>query len=227
MKTILITIFSFAVVYCYGQKLDKFSADLGKKSVMGKEVRLPYTDVISYYGYIKPGTPPDEEKGGKKYYYLYIWIPAAAPELGLRMISPVPEKMVPAKTDYVSPVYTENKSDTKSYFDTWIALEKADGIVTKGDLAKAKNATWRTCGQNDDSSEMPAQPSGSKYNSLLRVTSDISPSKALVAGLYRISFTTYKHGDVSGSFLAQAGAPIKLPGVVVVKNLADLEKLVK
>jgi hypothetical protein len=37
------------------QKLDKFGADMGKKSVMGKEIRVPYTDVISYYGFIKPG----------------------------------------------------------------------------------------------------------------------------------------------------------------------------
>ena len=76
----------------FAQKLEKFGADMGKKSVMGKEVRIPYTDVISYYGYIKPGLKPDAEKGGKKFYYIYVWIPAAAPEIGIRMISPVPEK---------------------------------------------------------------------------------------------------------------------------------------
>ena len=47
---------------------------------MGKEIRIPYTDIISYYGYIKPGTAPDETRGGKNYYYLYLWIPAVAPE---------------------------------------------------------------------------------------------------------------------------------------------------
>lgn len=48
------------------QKLDKFGADLGKKSVMGKEIRVPYTDIQSYYGYIKPGSKPDEVVNGKK-----------------------------------------------------------------------------------------------------------------------------------------------------------------
>ncbi len=48
------------------QKLDKFGMDAGKKDVMGKEVRVPYTDVISYYGYVKPGAAPDEVKDGKK-----------------------------------------------------------------------------------------------------------------------------------------------------------------
>ncbi len=228
MKKLLLSAFILGAVCSYGQKLDKFGAEMGKKSVMGKEIRAPYTDVISYYGYIKPGTKPDEVRGGKNYYYLYVWIPVAAPELGVRMASPVPEKMEPGKTDYVSPAFTANASDKTSYFDTWIALERADGIFTKGDLKKAKTASWKKYDQNDDSSEMPAQPSGSKYNSLMRITSEVSnPEKALVAGLYRVCFTTYKTGDVKGSFVAQVGAPVKLPGVVVAQSLDELEKMIK
>ena len=124
------------------QKLDKFGADMGKKSVMGKEIRVPYTDVVSYFGYIKPGLKPDEEKGGKKYYHIYVWIPAAAPEIGVRMISPVPEGTNPAETDFVSAPYKENMADTKSYFDTWISLEKAAGVTSKEAVKeKAKGAT--------------------------------------------------------------------------------------
>lgn len=209
------------------QKLDKFGADMGKKAVMGKEVRVPYTDMISYYGYVKPGAKPDEEKGGKKYYYLYVWIPAAAPEIGVRMISPVPEKMSPDKADYVAEDFTANGTDRKSYFDTWISLERADGIMKAEDIAaKAKSAKWNLYEQNDDSAEMPEQPSGSKYNSLMRVTSDVSnPMKSLVAGLYRIGFTTYKVGEVQGSFLAQVGAPVKLPGVLIAKDIDSLLKM--
>ena len=211
------------------QKLDKFGADMAKKSVMGKEVRVPYTDLITYYGYVKPGSTPDEVKDGKKYYYLYLWIPAAAPEIGVRMASPVPEKMVePGKEDIVSPDYTANMADTKNYFDTWISLERAGGVNSTADIAeKAKSAKWSRYDQNDDSGEMPAQPSGSMYNSLMRVTSDISnPVKALVTGLYRVGFTTYKTGEVQGSFIAQIGAPIKLPGVAIAKTIDDLLKTV-
>jgi hypothetical protein len=211
------------------QKLDKFGADMAKKSVMGKEVRVPYTDLITYYGYVKPGATPDEVKDGKKYYYLYLWIPAAAPEIGVRMASPVPEKMVePGKEDIVSPDYTANITDTKNYFDTWISLERAGGVNSTADIAeKAKSAKWSRYDQNDDSGEMPAQPSGSMYNSLMRVTSDISnPVKALVTGLYRVGFTTYKTGEVQGSFIAQIGAPIKLPGVAITKTIDDLLKTV-
>lgn len=210
------------------QKLDKFGADLAKKSVMGKEIRVPYTDLSSYYGYIKPGATPDEVKNGKKMYYVYVWIPVAAPEIGVRMISPVPDGMKPAATDYVTDDYKANQADTKNFFDTWVTLERAEGILKIEDAAKAKSAKWTTIDKNDDSSEMPAQPSGSKYNSLMRITSDTSnPMKSLVMGLYRIGFTTYKTGEVQGSFLAQIGAPIKLPGVAIAANPANLAAAVK
>jgi hypothetical protein len=206
------------------QKLDKFTADLQKKSIMGKDIRIPYTDLSSYYGFIKPGAAPDEVKAGKKMYYVYVWIPVAAPEIGVRMISPAPDSMKPGEKDYVTSDYTANASDTKSFFDTWITLERADGIMKIEDVAaKAKTAKWTTIETNDDSGEMPAQPSGSKYNSLMRTTSDVSnPTKALVMGLYRIGFTTYKKGEVQGSFLAQVGAPVKLPGVAIAAKPEDL-----
>lgn len=221
----------FAFLTCFAvtisataQKLDKFGADLAKKSVMGKEIRVPYTDLTSYYGFIKPGAAPDEVKNGKKMYYIYVWIPIAAPEIGVRMISPVPDSAKPTEKDYVSPDYTANAADTKSFFDTWVTLERAEGILKIEDVAsKAKTAKWVTIDKNDDSSEMPAQPSGSKYNSLMRITSDTSnPTKSLVMGLYRIGFTTYKTGEVQGSFLAQLGAPIKLPGVSVAVKPEDI-----
>jgi hypothetical protein len=206
-----------AAVSANAQKLDKFGADLGKKSLMGKEIRVPYTDLTSYFGYIKPGAAPDETRNGKKMYYVYVWIPVAAPEIGVRMISPAPENLKPGAKDYVTADYTANAADTKSFFDTWITFERAEGVMKIEDAAaKAKTAKWVTIETNDDSSEMPAQPSGSKYNSLLRVTSEVSnPTKALVMGLYRIGFTTYKTGEVQGSFVAQVGAPVALPGVAI------------
>ncbi len=220
---VAITCLSFAVT-ANAQKLDKFGADLAKKSVMGKEIRVPYTEMSSYFGFIKPGAAPDEVVNGKKMYYVYVWIPIAAPELGVRMISPVPEGMKPAATDIVSADFTANAADTKSFFDTWITFERAESILKVEDIkSKIKTTKWISIETNDDSSEMPAQPSGSKYNSLMRITSDTSnPTKSLVMGLYRIGFTTYKKGEVNGSFLAQVGAPIKLPGVKIASKPEEL-----
>jgi len=219
---------AFAVT-ATAQKMDKFGADMGKKSMMGKEIRIPYTDMNSYFGYIKPGATPDEVKGGKKMYYVYVWVPIAAPEVGIRMISPVPDSVKQSDGDYVTEEFKANSTDTKSFFDTWVTFERAIGIIDIKDVAaKAKTAKWVTMETNDDSGEMPAQPSGSKYNSLMRITSSTSdPMKAIVMGLYRVGFTTYKVGEVQGSFLAQIGAPIKLPGVAIAakpENLAAAAK---
>jgi hypothetical protein len=199
------------------QKLSKFGADMGKKTVLGKEIRVPYTDVVSFYGYVKPGAAPDETKDGKKYYYVYLWIPAVAPEIGIRMLSPVPAGMEPADGDFHSPAYDANKADAKNYFDTWVTLERAVNILSVGDIkTNISKANWVRLGYNDDSKELLAQPSGSFYNSLLRITSTPGdPLKALTVGLYRIGFTTFKTGEVQGSFVAQVGAPVKLPGIVI------------
>src|SRR6476620_7133998 len=125
------------------QKLDKFGADLGKKSVMGKEIRVPYTDIQSYFGYIKPGSKPDEVVGGKKMYYVYVWVPVAAPEIGIRMISPAPDSVKPSDKDYVTADYTANATENKKFFDTWVQLERAEGIMKIEDVAaKAKTAKW-------------------------------------------------------------------------------------
>jgi hypothetical protein len=207
------------------QKLPTFDADLGKKTVFGQEIRIPYLDVISYFGYIKEGSVPDEERGGKKYYYLYLWIPVAAPEIGIRMVSPIPAQLSPGKEDFKTSDYSEFFNERKKYFDTWISFERADLVMNDSDfVTNAKNASWRMYAQNDDSGELPAQPSGKKYNSCMRITSETSnPSKSLVMGLYRIGFTTYKTGDVQGSFIAQIGAVVKLPGIQIARDLESLK----
>ncbi|WP_109299923.1 Lipl32 family lipoprotein [Aquimarina sp. AU474] len=205
----------------HAQKLKKFGSSIEKK-IGPKTIKVPYTDVVSYMGYAAPGNE-DEVKDGKKFYYIYVWIPAVAPELGVRMMSPVGKTKVKGAT--MSKAYEDNAS-TKDFFDTYVTLERSD-IISKDKISEdaAKNANWVTLERNDDSSEMPKQPSGSSYNSLLRYKSEASdPLKALTVGLYRIGFTTYKTGEVKGTFLAQVAAPIKLPGVVMAKTITDLKK---
>ncbi|MCH8905424.1 MAG: Lipl32 family lipoprotein [Bacteroidetes bacterium] len=215
----VISILLLFITSINAQKLGNFESSITKK--MGpKTVAVPYTDVITYLGHAAQGNE-DETKDGKKFYYLYIWIPAVAPELGVRMMSPVGDTKV--KNAIESKGYLENK-DSKDYFDTYITLEKST-IVSKDDISDeaVAGATWRTLAKNDDSSEMPKNPGGSSYNSLLRYESEAGdPLKALTAGLYRVGFTTYKKGEVNGTFLAQIGSPVKLPGVGVAKTIEDL-----
>ncbi|WP_103071185.1 Lipl32 family lipoprotein [Aquimarina sediminis] len=225
MKTkilILLSIFALGTsVDSQAQKLKKFGG-LTEKKIGPKTIKVPYTDIVTYLGYASPGNE-DEVRDGKKFYYIYVWVPAVAPELGIRMMSPVGKNKIKKATQ--SAAYTENASSS-DFFDTYITLERSD-IVSKDNISveAAKSANWTILERNDDSSEMPKQPSGSSYNSLLRYKSEVGdPLKALTVGLYRIGFTTYKTGEVKGTFLAQVAAPIKLPGVVMAKTIEDLKK---
>ncbi len=223
-KIFLLLIIHFINVHAFAQKIPKFGADLGMKTILKKDIRIPYTSVTSYYGYIKPGTKPDEVKGGKNYYYVYLWIPIAAPEIGVRMISPIPTGMTPEEGDFKSATYDSNKTENNNFFDTWVTLERAVNIISLNDVTtKINEANWVRLGYNDDSGELPEQPSGNAYNSVMRVSSTVSdPLRALTVGLYRIGFTTFKTGEVEGGFVAQIGAPIKLPGVKVSATVSDL-----
>lgn len=215
---ILITIISITSSF-NAQKLGKFGSSITKQ-VGPKTVAVPYTDVISYLGHAAKGNE-DEERDGKKFYYIYVWIPAVAPELGIRMMSPVGKTKV--KKAIEAQAYLDNK-DSEDYFDTYITLERST-IVSKDNITESgvASAKWTTLAKNDDSGEMPKNPGGNGYNSLLRYKSVASdPLKALTAGLYRVGFTTYKKGEVNGTFLAEIAAPVKLPGVGVAKTIPAL-----
>jgi len=223
-KFLLITMTLFLSLIFFhadAQKIGTFGSSV-TESAGPVTIHIPYHDVISYLGYVKEGTE-DEIRDGKKFYYLYVWIPAYAPELGVRMMSPANN----VKVDYsiVSKSWEENKS-SKDFFDTYITLERSD-IFDPEDVTEenVKNADWIILDSDDDSHEMPKQPNHKRYNSLLRYGNLTgSADEALIVGLYRIGFTSYKKGDVKGTFLAQIGSPVKLDGVAIAKTVGELRK---
>ncbi len=216
---------------CVSTDLPAFGAELGMQDnplgfLPGQEpIRLPYTSTVKYFGYVAPGDEPDATVDSKKIYYLYVWVPLVAPELGIRMFSPVADLAVPAEGDIVSANYLSSvEADSESYFDTWISFERAVSIVNSEDINSNISSTeWVRYATNDDSSEMPKQPSGSYYNSLMRLESADQP---IIKGLYRVGFTTYKVGEVKGSFYAEIGSPIDLPGVAVAKTTDEILTLI-
>lgn len=232
MKKILTYSFCLTLIFSVlitldanSQKLDKFGSSITKQ-VGPKTVRVPYTDVITYLGFAEVGSE-DAVVDGKKFTYVYIWIPLVAPEIGVRMMSPAGDTKK-LKNAIKAPNFDDNSS-SKDYFDTYITFERSN-IVSADNISaeSVENATWTVLARNDDSSEMPKNPGGSSYNSLLRYESVVSdPLKAITIGLYRIGFTTYKVGEVKGTFLAQVGSIVKLPGVAVAKTLEDLNAQLK
>lgn len=230
-KVLLLTavVAAMMMVSCATTGMGKFGAETGSKSVpvLGTQ-RIPYMSTVKYFGYVKPGSEPDAVVDGKKFNYLYVWVPAVAPELGVRMMSPVLDLVEPEEGDIIDPLWEEGKTDMESYFDTYIVLERAATVVDPDQiLSNAGSSEWIRYDYNDDSSEMPEDPQGRSYNSLLRVVSEPSdPLKALVRGLYRIGFTTYKVGEVQGTFYAEVGAPVEIPGTIIAKDLDTLVEMI-
>lgn len=192
------------------------------QEIMGKTINLPYANVVRYFGYVSPSITPDGKVKGKDAYYLYMWVPAAVDEIGVAMYSPADIK--PGKDDFVHPAFEKGMAENpKAYFDTYLVLDRLV-ILDAAKIKDGAKAQVFNLAENDDSSEIPANPGGHKYNSLIRVKTDTANiQKALVRSVYRIAFTSFR-GNVTGSYLVQVGTNV--PGVKIAPSLEQLHKLV-
>ena len=127
LKLVTLALLAISFVSTKAQDLKKFGSSI-EKTVGPKTIKVPYTDVITYCGYAAPGNE-DETKDGKKFYYIYVWVPAVAPELGVRMVSPVGGNKV--KKAIKSTEFEANSSSTE-FFDTYITLERSTIATKKG-----------------------------------------------------------------------------------------------
>lgn len=205
-------------------RLPPFASDVGRQQVDGAWVRPPYVTLAGYFGHTMPGATPDEVQGRSKLHYVHLWLPGATDELGVRLISPVGRWARPRPAgDVVDPAYLANR-DSEVHFDPSLRLERCVGAVDPADIGRPC-AGWVTLGDNDDSDELPAQPSGAATNALLRVgRMGDDPAKVLVRGLYRVGITTAKPGDVQGTWLLQVGTSADLPALTLARDTGALAK---
>ena len=199
------------------QRLDRFGAETGSEDRDGFIHRNGYTGIVSYYGYIKPGSVPDDMRDGKSLYYLYFYLNDSLPEIGARIIAPVPRVIMPGKGDLVADNYYLNEKDKTHTFNTWLAIERAYSIKNFADITTKFDKTgWLQLSFNDDADEM-----FNKTNSLIRIIN--SAKKNIIAGLYRIVISTSGKEEVKGGFLIQLGSTSGLPGVRLTPKVEDLQ----
>jgi len=194
------------------------------KRVGFTKVSVPYANTVEYFGYIDADVKPDAVINDKDAYFIYMWVPGAIDELGVRMISPVGDLAKPEDGDFVQDNFSKKFSeDDKTWFDTWLRVERMD-VVDPSNIKKAKEAI-QVLDEDDDGDDTYEEKRHSEYNSLVRIKTELgSPTKALVRGLYRISLTTFKRGKVEGSFVTTIGSNV--PGVKLATSLEELDKLV-
>lgn len=205
------------VVSSTGQRLERFGAETGMEERNGIVHRSGYSGLVNYYGYIKHGASPDDMRNGKPVFYLYFYLNDTLPEIGVRLITPVPEVVFPDKGDIVSENYLQNENEKSGTFNSWIILERAYSIKSFADIATKLDKTgWLRLDQNDDADELL-----NKTNSLLRIKA--TDKQFIPPGLYRVGISTLKNDEVKGGFLLQLGATIALPGVKLSPKAADLK----
>ncbi|PJZ68498.1 outer membrane surface lipoprotein [Leptospira perolatii] len=250
MKKVSILAISAAILVSFAACIGglpslKSTMVVGEQDIPGVGVQklfAPYSEVVNYYGYVKPGQAPDAVVDGKKSYFLYLWVPAAIAELGVRMISPTGEIGEPSDGDFVSDAFkaaTPAEKSMPNWFDTWIRIERMAAIMPDQIAGAATGKALQKLGDNDDGDTTYTEERHNKYNSLLQIAipnipksldelKNLDTKKLLVRGLYRITFTTYKVGEVKGSFVASVGvlAPPGVPGVspILHSNPAELQK---
>ncbi len=225
MKKLMLVATSFVLLcgFGFGSSSDLPVLTSSKSKSLGfTTIQLPYANSINYFGYVDKHSKPDAVVNHKSAFYLYVWVPAAIDELGVRMISPVGDLGKPKKDDFVHPNFNK-KASTTDWFDTWISIDRMS--ITDPKKIKTGGHVLAHLGSDDDGDDTYEEKRHSSYNSLLRIeTSMSSPKKALVRGLYRITLTTFKHGEVKGSFVATIGSNI--PGIKVAESLAKLHAAV-
>jgi hypothetical protein len=194
------------------------------KRIAFTKVSVPYANTVNYFGYIDKDVPADAVINNKDAYFIYVWIPSAVDELGVRMISPVGDLASPEDGDFVQQNFENKvKSGDDTWFDTWLRVERMDVIDPKNIKQAAK--AIQVLDEDDDGDDTYEEKRHSQYNSLVRIKTELgSPTKALVRGLYRIALTTYKPGEVEGSFVTTVGSNI--PGIKMETSLEKLHKLV-
>ncbi|MBN1960945.1 MAG: hypothetical protein JW841_08360 [Deltaproteobacteria bacterium] len=234
MKKIIKIILLLILSNC-SRNLDTFQADLGRETSPFGEIRLPYADIYGYFGFAKPTNDNSQNQLDPKTtltearaFYVYLWLPQALPELGLRLISPVPKSIEPSPRDAGDDNFEQNYyQDPKSFFDAWMRIERCPTIAMPEVVNNQQCSQWVKLAENDDSKEMPDLPNGIYGNCLMRVASiNDDPLKSISRGLYRIAIGADKNNKLFGSFLLQVGAPVELNGLAMARSTEELHKII-
>lgn len=191
-----------------GQRLDPF---LSKSYVaLNGEAResLPYEKPVRYFDYIKHEYPPAITDSQVVSYYLYFTLPEKVNELGIRLLSPVPELTSPNSGDIETESYMAlNLAAKSNWFDAGIILEY--GEISDENRFKV----IYHLGENHQSHEVPPQPNGKHHNALYRLVREDLPS-----GTYRITLVIERKEPTTfptGSYLLEIGT---VPAVKIEVN---------
>ena len=210
-----------------GSKIGSFKST-SNKAIAGKKVYAPYTNIYSFQEYIDGEDKENQMIDGEKTIRLYMWIPVAANEIGIRMISPA--SRVKAKNPVATEAFAKNATVPDQLASLDLKLEKAN-IISTEKITAAESANWtkiETTRPTTDAYQLNNQYSNTGFKAGRAVSNSDDALGALTRGLYRIDMivpSIAKSGK-KGTLLAQIGFPVKIPGVVIAKSIEELTQAI-
>jgi hypothetical protein len=198
------------------QRLGRFTMS---KFAAGGESGIAYPMQKSFFAKLPSDTIPSYILNDTTFYFIYLWLPKPVKELGLRLISPVPQFASAWKGDYEAEDYHDSLKAGGKYFDPVLIAERVLNINSPEEFF---NKAWRHLGKNDNSSEAPAQPSMKKNNSLLRLGANEKDTSYVPSGLYAISFASANNKKPEGTFVLQVGVTEVVPGLKLFRRKDEL-----
>jgi len=183
-----------------------------------------YSVIKTLYGIIPTKNIPSADLKDTINYFVYLWLPDSVSEISIRLISPVPPNVFPNSGEKITEDYQDPPDTTyKKYFDPEVYLEKSLNASAPEDAFQKTNLLWMRLGFNDNSSELFAQPSGEKNNSLLRILNNKKKNIRLGSGLYRIRFRAHMEKNPEGTFMLQMGLMEMIPGIKLFRLAEELQ----
>lgn len=201
----------FQTVQTHAQRLSPFQAKtLNIPEAHGE--RLPYERTTSFFDFLNDTDPYNTIVSGQPAVYIYLYLPSDITELGIRIISPVPELFFADRGDIETDQFSAlSPVQRNSWFDPGMRLEKIS-------LDSNNNFSDVTLlDSNSESREVPALPNSKFENPLIRLTAD-----TIKAGYYRITLINEKpETHKNGSFVIQIGTVPKVKGIKISRDRFD------
>lgn len=219
---LLILLLTFSCSLIKAQRLDRFA--MSKFAAEG-EKGVAYPMQKSFFGKLPSDTIPSYTQGDTTFYFVYLWLPQPVKELGLQLISPVPQFASARKGDYEAEDYHDSLKARGKYFDPVLLAGRALNIHSPEEIFNKGNyAALKFLGRNDNSNEAPAQPTMMKKNSLLRLGVTEKDTAYAPAGLYIISIASANNKKPEGTFVLQVGVTEVIPGLKLFRRQDELSQ---
>jgi hypothetical protein len=199
----------------FGQRLEPFLASPGRVKLGNQAEQAPYDRTVGLFDFIPEGSMSDTIAGDTSYFFAHFISPIELQEIGIRVISPIPQNCYPAKGDYETERYSVNPEALSLYFNPRIRVEFW-GEIASADTS-VKTFGWSLLNHSANSRSGPVKANEESGKAELRIY-----SVPLNAGHYRVMVTDADNGKPSGSYLLQVGT---VPGIKSIKAVTQKNDL--